>query len=529
MIVADVGRRRRSAARSRACGAQTSRRWSLTVVAARRRCPRWTPPCVRARRSGRRRRIRTRGRARTGSPARRPAPAGPRRQPAARRRADLPRRRLGARRRRPPRRRPRPDGRRLRRRGPGDAEGTHVAPRLKPDYSPDFLLSSAYVGRPLAVGSALAGTSPRSSRPSMAALGARISRSHACEAAEVVTHIPEVLCHRTRDAGPLTVRRPCATVTGRSCAGAAMRRGRRRARPPAPSASCGPPRPAITVSILIPFRDEPRFLRTCVDSIAATTEGARRRRARAHRQRVLGPRDPDAGRRLAAGPDVRVLSDPRPFNWAELNNAAARRPAATSSCSSTTTSRRTGEGWLAALCAQALRPDVGAAGARLLYPDRRLQHCGLVVGLTGAAGHPLAGLPPDAPGYLHMAGHARECAAVTGACLATRREVFDQLERLRRDARRRSQRRRLLPARRASGVSDHLRARGRADPPRVARAGARPAASATSSSSSIGGRITLPTETATSTLTSPARTLRADWRGPKKRTPGIMALDPHDA
>ena len=83
--------------------------------------------------------------------------------------------------------------------------------------------------------------------------------------------------------------------------------------------------------------------------------------------------------------------------------------------------------WLSALIAHALRPDVAAVGARLLYPDRRLQHCGLVVGLTGAAGHPLAGLPEDAVGYLNMATVTRECSAVTGACLATRREVFENL------------------------------------------------------------------------------------------------------
>ena len=85
-------------------------------------------------------------------------------------------------------------------------------------------------------------------------------------------------------------------------------------------------------------------------------------------------------------------------------------------------------GWLNALCAQAVRPDVGVVGARLLYPDRRLQHCGVVIGLGGAAGHVFAGLQPDEPGYLHMAVTTRECTAVTGACLATRRTVFEDLQ-----------------------------------------------------------------------------------------------------
>lgn len=102
-------------------------------------------------------------------------------------------------------------------------------------------------------------------------------------------------------------------------------------------------------------------------------------------------------------------------------------PTATCCCSSTTTSKTRRTGWLAALVAHALRPDVGAVGARLVYPDGRLQHCGVVVGLTGAAGHPLAGLAPEAPGYLSMATATRECSAVTGACLATRRSVFEEL------------------------------------------------------------------------------------------------------
>jgi GT2 family glycosyltransferase len=48
--------------------------------------------------------------------------------------------------------------------------------------------------------------------------------------------------------------------------------------------------------------------------------------------------------------------------------------------------------------------------------------------MGGAAGHVLVGLQPDEPGYLDMAVTARECTAVTGACLATRRAVFEELQ-----------------------------------------------------------------------------------------------------
>ena len=183
----------------------------------------------------------------------------------------------------------------------------------------------------------------------------------------------------------------------------------------------------VPVSILIPFRDEPRLLRTCVDSLAATTS------THTSLELVLidnGSSDPETltlVERLADSPDVRVLTDPRPFNWAALNNAGAQVARGDILVFLNNDIEARQSGWLSALCAQALRPDVGAAGARLLFPDHHLQHCGLVVGLTGAAGHVLGGLPQEASGYLHMATATRECSAVTGACLATRRTVFELL------------------------------------------------------------------------------------------------------
>ena len=225
------------------------------------------------------------------------------------------------------------------------------------------------------------------------------------------------------------------------------------------------------MSILIPFRDEPRLLRTCVDSLAATTS------THTSLELVLidnGSSDPETltlVERLADSPDVRVLTDPRPFNWAALNNAGALVARGDILVFLNNDIEAHQSGWLSALCAQALRPDVGAAGARLLYPDRRLQHCGLVVGLTGAAGHVLGGLPEEAPGYLHMATAARECSAVTGACLATRRTVFELLggfdETLGVDLNDVDY---CLPRCR-EGPPHLVRARSRADPPRVAQSG----------------------------------------------------------
>jgi hypothetical protein len=79
------------------------------------------------------------------------------------------------------------------------------------------------------------------------------------------------------------------------------------------------------------------------------------------------------------------------------------------------------------MVSHAVRPDIGAVGAKLLYADGRLQHGGVLVGLGGVAGHYLLGSGPGDPGYFSSLALVRETAAVTGACLALRRAVFEQV------------------------------------------------------------------------------------------------------
>jgi GT2 family glycosyltransferase len=283
------------------------------------------------------------------------------------------------------------------------ADGRHVDPRLKPDYSPDFLLSTAYVGRPLAVGSELTGDPAELVSPD-GDIESEFSTS-LCLRARTVTHIPEVLCHRT-EVRPFRGEPPHSPVR------VASRTIPERGTP-------------ARVSIVIPFRDQPRFLRTCLDSVRATTEE--------DLEFVLidnassEPETMSLLERVAAQPEVHVLPDAGPFNWARLSNSGARIARGDVLLFLNNDVEPLGPGWLSVLATHALREDVGAVGARLLYPDRRLQHCGIVVGLNGAAGHPLVGLAEGEPGYLGIATATRECSAVTGACLATRKAVFERL------------------------------------------------------------------------------------------------------
>ncbi len=82
-------------------------------------------------------------------------------------------------------------------------------------------------------------------------------------------------------------------------------------------------------------------------------------------------------------------------------------------------------GWLRELVSHAMRPGIGAVGARLLYPDGTVQHAGVVVGMGGVAGHVQVGAPGDDPGYFGWLMMTREVSAVTAACLAVSRRHFE--------------------------------------------------------------------------------------------------------
>jgi GT2 family glycosyltransferase len=245
--------------------------------------------------------------------------------------------------------------------------------------------------------------------------------------ANTVRHIPEVLCHR-RDSAIETATHAAADVEhvvaalARQGSTAKVIRGRT-------TSTFGLRRSVRSVrsaTIIVPFRDEPRFLRACVDSIDRT-------KATVEPEYILvdnGSVQPETAtllEQLDTRTNVRIVRDDRPFNWAALNNAAAARANGKVLIFLNNDIEALSVGWLDALCAQAERAEIGAVGARLLYPDRRVQHCGVVIGLGGAAGHLFVGLEGAAPGYLGLALTTRECAGVTGACLATRRDTFEQL------------------------------------------------------------------------------------------------------
>ena len=178
---------------------------------------------------------------------------------------------------------------------------------------------------------------------------------------------------------------------------------------------------APLVSIVIPTLGSGRLIQPCVNTIRQHTaypnfeilvvqNGSRE-------EPELGVARDD--------PRVRVLRWNGGFNWAAINNWAIRMHARGDYILCMNDDCAAGSrNWLDTMMGQAMRPDVGSVGARLIHPMGFVQHVG-VVAHRGIAGHMHKGMPNGQPGHLGRAMLSHEASAVTGACMLFSRRSFD--------------------------------------------------------------------------------------------------------
>jgi GT2 family glycosyltransferase len=114
-----------------------------------------------------------------------------------------------------------------------------------------------------------------------------------------------------------------------------------------------------------------------------------------------------------------------PFNFAAMNNLGARHATGDVLVFMNDDVEPLDSEWLTALLAHANRREVGAVGAKLIYPSGAIQHAGIVIGIMEGAGH-LHRNTFGSP-YWNWLPFTRNVSAVTGACLAIRKSVFEEL------------------------------------------------------------------------------------------------------
>jgi GT2 family glycosyltransferase len=180
------------------------------------------------------------------------------------------------------------------------------------------------------------------------------------------------------------------------------------------------------VSIIIPTRDRLDLVRTAVESILEKTDYPHFEILVVDNASVETRTLQWFGQISAQDSRVRILRDERAFNYSALNNAAVLNAKGTVLALVNNDVEVISPGWLGEMVSLAIRPDVGCVGAKLYYPDRRIQHAGVVVGVLGGAAHLHQHRGFDDPGYFQLLKVRREVMAVTGACLVVRRKVFEE-------------------------------------------------------------------------------------------------------
>jgi O-antigen biosynthesis protein len=130
---------------------------------------------------------------------------------------------------------------------------------------------------------------------------------------------------------------------------------------------------------------------------------------------------------LADARGVKVIRDDRPFNYSQLNNSAAAHASGSVLVLMNNDIKVINRDWLREMVSHVLRPEVGLVGARLSFPDDRLQHAGCVLGVGGVAAHAFLNEPRGAPGYFGRAALIQNYSGLTAACVAVRRSVFEEV------------------------------------------------------------------------------------------------------
>ncbi len=180
------------------------------------------------------------------------------------------------------------------------------------------------------------------------------------------------------------------------------------------------------VSIIIPTRDRAGLLARAAETLFEAAHWTKRELIIVDNGSVEAETFAlfDRLRRL---PNVTILRRDEPFNFARLINGGVRASHGEILALLNNDVETDNPDWLTPLVDLAVDPRVGVVGAKLLHEDGTVQHAGIALGIRGLVAHAGCGRAADDPGPYAMLTTTRRVSAVTGACLITRRDVFDAL------------------------------------------------------------------------------------------------------
>jgi O-antigen biosynthesis protein len=319
-----------------------------------------------------------------------------------------------------------------------DGDGQRCDPHFKPDWSPEHLRSTMYTCHLMVLRTGLARELGGFRRGLEGAqdydLALRVS-----ERTTRIRHIPKVLYHWRKiphSTASTSLAKTWAIDAGaRALTDHVDRSGLDATVVPGPAPGLYRVRHRIAgqplVSIVIPTRggtaaESPttRALTNCVRSIVEKSTYQ-------HYEIVVAEDSPvSAATRelLEAGPHRRI-----PYHWTGSFNYPHKLNTAAASCRGkhlvlfNDDIEVVAPEWIEAMLEFSQQDGIGAVGARLIYPDGRLQHVGVLIGVCGMAAHAFHSCPGNTPGHGASAWIVRNYSAVTAACMMTRHDLYDRM------------------------------------------------------------------------------------------------------
>ncbi len=314
-----------------------------------------------------------------------------------------------------------------------DARGRRFDPHFKPDWNPELFFSQNYLCHFTALRRSLV-CAVGGFRPATA--GAQdydlFLRCLQQSASARIRHIPRILYHWRAGAGSTS--RNLAEKDYASAAGLqaladyfSVVDPRVRVQPGKGATTYRVvhplPTPMPKVSLLIPTRDGAAMLQRCIDSIRTLTDYPDYEIIVVNNDSIE-PATFALFAALQADHRIRIVDYPGAFNYAAINNLAAELATGEVLGLLNNDLEIISPDWLTEMVRHALRPEVGAVGAKLYYPNGQIQHAGVVLGLLGIANHPHQFLPRGHGGYFGRLQVVQNVTAVTGACLVVRRQLY---------------------------------------------------------------------------------------------------------
>ena len=180
------------------------------------------------------------------------------------------------------------------------------------------------------------------------------------------------------------------------------------------------------VSLLIPTRDGYDILSKCIASILEKTVYSNYEIIILDNE-TTDPRTLDYFKTLEVYTHIRVLKYPYPFNYSAINNFGVRHANGTLVGLLNNDVEIISAHWLTEMVQHAIRPEIGAVGAKLYYDNDTVQHAGIILGIGGVAGHSHKYFRKDAHGYFSRLKIIQNLSAVTSACLVVRKEIYEEV------------------------------------------------------------------------------------------------------